>query len=64
MVAIQPKQCVRILTLQIAVPDDSEPDAVADEPSWLLSENEVRRELTKPWQDLVQNQLDREVLVV
>jgi hypothetical protein len=64
MVAIQPKQRIRILTLQIAVPDDSEPDAVADELSWLLSENEVRIDLTKPWQDLVQNLLDREVLVV
>jgi hypothetical protein len=64
MVAIQPKQHVRILTLQIAVPDDSEPDAVADERSWLLSENGVRIDLAKPWQDLVQNLLDREVLMV
>jgi hypothetical protein len=64
MVAIQPKQHVRILTLQIAVPDDSELDAVADERSWLLSENGVRKDLAKPWQDLVQNLLDREVLMV
>ncbi len=41
MHAIQPKRRVRILTIQIAVPDEAEPDAVADELSWLLSENGI-----------------------
>ena len=41
MHTIQPNQCIRILTIQIAVPDNAEPDAVADELSWLLSENGI-----------------------
>lgn len=41
MHAIQPKQRVRILTLQIAVADDADPDSVADEISELLSENGI-----------------------
>ncbi len=39
MHAIQPGQRVRILTIQLAVPDESDPDAVADEVSEMLSEN-------------------------
>lgn len=39
MHAVQPKQHIRILTIQIAVPDEADPDAVADELTWLLSEN-------------------------
>ena len=41
MHAIQPGQRVRILTIQLAVPDDSDPDSVADEISELLSENGI-----------------------
>ena len=41
MHAVQPRQRVRILTLQIAVADDAEPDSVADEISELLSENGI-----------------------
>ncbi|WKZ45855.1 MAG: hypothetical protein QY302_08680 [Anaerolineales bacterium] len=41
MHAVQPKQRVRILTLQIAVADDADPDSVADEISELLSENGI-----------------------
>jgi hypothetical protein len=41
MHAIQSNQRIRILIIQIAVPDDAEPDAVADELSWLLSENGI-----------------------
>ena len=42
MYTIQPNQPVRILTIQIAVPNEAEPDAVADELTWLLSENGTR----------------------
>lgn len=41
MHAVQPNQRVRILTLQIAVADDADPDSVADEISELLSENGI-----------------------
>ena len=41
MHAIKPNQCVRILTIQIAVADDADPDSVADEISELLSENGI-----------------------
>jgi len=41
MHAVQPKQRVRILTLQIAVADHADPDSVADEISELLSENGI-----------------------
>jgi hypothetical protein len=39
MHAVQPEQRVRILTIQMAVPDEADLDAVADEISELLSEN-------------------------
>ena len=39
MHTIQSNQPVRILTIQIAVLGDAEPDAVADELTWLLSGN-------------------------
>ena len=42
MHTIQPNQPVRILTIQIAVPNEAEPDAFADELTWLLSENGTR----------------------
>jgi hypothetical protein len=42
MHTIQPNQRIRILTIQIAVPNEAEPDAVADELTWLLSENGTR----------------------
>jgi hypothetical protein len=38
---VEPKQRVRILTLQIAVSDDADPSSVADELSELLSENGI-----------------------
>ncbi len=38
MHAVAPKQRIRILTIQIAVADDADPDSVADEISELLSE--------------------------
>lgn len=41
MHAIKPGQRIRILTLQIAVADDADPDSVADEISELLSENGI-----------------------
>ena len=41
MHAVKPNQLVRILTLQIAVPAESDPDSVADEMSELLSENGI-----------------------
>ena len=41
MHAVRSGQRVRILTLQLAVPDDADPDAVADEISELLSENGI-----------------------
>ena len=41
MHTIQPNQPIRILTIQIAILDDAEPDAVADELPWLLSENGI-----------------------
>ncbi|NUQ86702.1 MAG: hypothetical protein HUU11_18540 [Anaerolineales bacterium] len=41
MHAVQPGQRVRILTLQIAVADDADPNSVADEISELLSENGI-----------------------
>ena len=39
MHAVKPNQRVRILTIQIAVAEDADPDSVADEISELLSEN-------------------------
>lgn len=39
MHAVKPNQQVRILTLQIAVTADADPDSVADEMSEMLSEN-------------------------
>ena len=41
MHAVGPKQRVRILTIQIAVADEADPDSVADEISGLLSENGI-----------------------
>ena len=41
MHAVRPGQRVRILTLQLAVPDEADPDSVADEISELLSENGI-----------------------
>ncbi|MCQ3935706.1 MAG: hypothetical protein DPW18_01540 [Chloroflexi bacterium] len=41
MHAVQPRQRIRILTLQIAVADDADPNSVADEISELLSENGI-----------------------
>ena len=41
MHAVAPKQRVRILTIQIAVADEADPDSVADEISELLSENGI-----------------------
>ena len=41
MHAVQPGQRVRILTIQLAVPDEADPDSVADEISELLSENGI-----------------------
>ena len=41
MHAIKPKQRLRILSVQIAVADDADPDSVADEISELLSENGI-----------------------
>ena len=38
MHAVAPKQRIRILTIQIAVADEADPDSVADEISELLSE--------------------------
>jgi len=41
MYAVAPKQRIRILTIQIAVADEADPDSVADEISGLLSENGI-----------------------
>jgi len=41
MHAVAPNQHVRILTIQIAVADEADPDSVADEISELLSENGI-----------------------
>lgn len=41
MHAVAPRQRIRILTIQIAVADESDPDSVADETSELLSENGI-----------------------
>jgi hypothetical protein len=41
MHAVVPHQRVRILTIQIAVAEDADPDSVADEISALLSENGI-----------------------
>ena len=41
MHAVQPGQRVRILTIQLAVPDEVDPDSVADELSEMLSENGI-----------------------
>jgi len=41
MHAVAPCQRVRILTIQIAVAEDADPDSVADEISGLLSENGI-----------------------
>ena len=41
MHAVKPNQRLRILTVQIAVAEDVDPDSVADEMSELLSENGI-----------------------
>lgn len=41
MHAVQPGQRVRILTIQLAVPDAADPNSVADELSEMLSENGI-----------------------
>ncbi|MEW6405469.1 MAG: hypothetical protein AB1649_27065 [Chloroflexota bacterium] len=41
MHAVQPGQRVRILTIQLAVPEDADPNTVADELSEMLSENGI-----------------------
>ena len=41
MHAVAPKQRIRILTIQIAVADEADPDSVADEISEMLSENGI-----------------------
>ena len=41
MHVVKPNQRVRILTIQIAVAEDADPDSVADEISELLSENGI-----------------------
>ncbi len=41
MHAVQPGQRIRILTIQLAVPDEADPDVVADELSEMLSENGI-----------------------
>ena len=41
MHAVAPKQRIRILTIQIAIADEADPDSVADEISELLSENGI-----------------------
>jgi hypothetical protein len=41
MHTVGPGQRIRILTIQIAVADDADPDSVADEISELLSENGI-----------------------
>jgi len=41
MHAVKPNQQVRILTIQVAVAADADPDSVADEMSALLSENGI-----------------------
>lgn len=41
MHAVKPDQQIRILTIQIAVADDADPDSVADEMTALLSENGI-----------------------
>jgi hypothetical protein len=41
MHAVKPGQHVRILTIQLAVAEDADPDSVADEISELLSENGI-----------------------
>ena len=41
MHTVKPNQPVRILTIQIAVAADADPDSVADEMSELLSENGI-----------------------
>ena len=46
MHAVAPKQRIRILTIQIAVADEADPDSVADEISELLSENGICSEVS------------------
>jgi hypothetical protein len=46
MHAVEPNQHVRILTIQIAVADEADPDSVADEISELLSENGICSEVS------------------
>lgn len=41
MHAVKPNQRVRILTIQVAVAEDTDPDSVADEMSELLSEHGI-----------------------
>ena len=41
MHAVAPRQRIRILTIQIAVADEADPDSVADEISELLSGNGI-----------------------
>jgi hypothetical protein len=58
MHAVQPNQHVRILTIQIAVPDEADPDSVADEISELLSENGICSETSQilDWRYLTEYQ--------
>ena len=58
MYTIQPNQRIRILTIQIAVPNEAEPDAVADELTWLLSENGTRSDSSNilDWHTLTEYQ--------
>ena len=58
MYTIQPYQRIRILTIQIAVPNEAEPDTVADELTWLLSENGTRSDSSNilDWHTLTEYQ--------
>jgi len=58
MYTIQPNQRLRILTIQIAVPNEAEPDTVADELTWLLSENGTRSDSSNilDWHTLTEYQ--------
>ena len=49
MHAIKPGKRVRILTIQVAVAEDADPDSVADEISELLSENGICSEASHIW---------------
>ncbi len=58
MHTVGPKQRIRILTIQIAVADEADPDSVADEISGLLSENGICSEdsLILDWRYLTEYQ--------